>query len=269
VVLTAACAAATLVNPYFTSLYGVVYEYVTQTAPFQAVVDELTAPSFRSVQDWAGLALFGAAAFALGRRRKPSAFDVLLLAATAVLAFRAKRDFWFLAVTALAILAKDFPAPVPRPRRLRVELVGGLAFSAVAVVLFGWALLAQDDFLQKDMEKSFPVKAVAFVKEHGYPGPLFNHFGWGGYLIWNLPGLPVSIDGRTNLYGPQRIGQVFNTTRGLPGWDADPNLRAANVVILDRNLPLAELLRLDKRRFEKVYEDAPEDGIAIVFLARK
>jgi hypothetical protein len=267
-VLTAACAAATLLNPHGPSLYGVVYEYATQAAPFQTVVDELSAPSFRFIQDWAGLALFGAAAFALGRRRKASAFGVLLLAAAAVLAFRAKRDFWFVAVTALALLARSFPASAPRPRRLPVELVGGLGFAAVAVVLFGWALLAQDYFLQKDLEKTFPVKAVAFVKEKGYRGPLFNHFGWGGYLIWALPELPVSIDGRTNLYGPQRISQVFHTARGLPGWRTDPNLVAAQVVLLDRNLPLAELLRLDSR-FEKVYEDDPQDGIAVVFVARR
>ncbi len=32
--------------------------------------------------------------------------------------------------------------------------------------------------------------------------PLFNPCGWGGYLIWRLPNMPVSIDGRPNLTKP-------------------------------------------------------------------
>ena len=37
----------------------------------------------------------------------------------------------------------------------------------------------------------------------GPPGPLFNDYGWGGYLIWQLyPELRVGIDGRMAVYGP-------------------------------------------------------------------
>ena len=44
----------------------------------------------------------------------------------------------------------------------------------------------------------YPARAAAFDESRGYGGPLFNDFNWGGYLIWRLPGLPVSVDGRTN-----------------------------------------------------------------------
>ena len=37
---------------------------------------------------------------------------------------------------------------------------------------------------------------------HPPAGPIFNHYDWGGYLIWNLyPSTRVFIDGRTDLYG--------------------------------------------------------------------
>jgi hypothetical protein len=147
---------------------------------------------------------------------------------------------------------------------LRIELVGGLAFAAIAVVLFAWAVLTQDSVVRPEVEGKFPVKAVAFLKEQGYSGPVFNHFGWGGYLIWSLPELPVSIDGRTNLYGDPRVIQVFRTAQGFPGWNEDPNLAAANVILVPRAMALQDLLGRD-RRFEKVYEDHN----AVVFLARR
>ena len=56
----------------------------------------------REVCDWLMLALAGAAFFALGRRRNLSAFDVLLLVAGTVFAFRARRDLWFLVIASLA-----------------------------------------------------------------------------------------------------------------------------------------------------------------------
>ena len=44
--------------------------------------------------------------------------------------------------------------------------------------------------------------AVSFLQAHPPSGPIFNHYDWGGYLIWKLyPSTPVFIDGRADLYG--------------------------------------------------------------------
>ena len=53
----------------------------------------------------------------------------------------------------------------------------------------------------------FPEKGVAFVQEQGLQGPMFNEFGYGGFLIFNLwPEHRVYIDGRTDLvYTPQMV----------------------------------------------------------------
>jgi hypothetical protein len=43
---------------------------------------------------------------------------------------------------------------------------------------------------------------VAFLQRHPASGPIFNHYDWGGSLIWKLyPTTPVFIDGRADLYG--------------------------------------------------------------------
>lgn len=44
----------------------------------------------------------------------------------------------------------------------------------------------------------FPVRAASFIKNAHPKGNLFNHFNWGGYLIWRLyPEHKVFVDGRT------------------------------------------------------------------------
>jgi hypothetical protein len=83
---------------------------------------------------------------------------------------------------------------------------------------------------------------------------MYNDFNWGGYLIWRLPRLGVSIDGRTNLHGEERIQQSMNSWSGIKGWQDDAELAAADLVFADVKLALASLLRKDER-FELVYED--------------
>jgi hypothetical protein len=116
--------------------------------------------------------------------------------------------------------------------------------------------------LDRDMAAVFPVAAVAEVKAKGYPGPLYNHFDWGGFLIWSLPEMRVSMDGRTNLHGD------LDAIHSLETWDAtssapDPELESARLVIGDRSMPLMRLLEHDPH-FQSVYEDQ----LAEVFVRR-
>lgn len=51
------------------------------------------------------------------------------------------------------------------------------------------------------MEQKWPVKAVAYLKLHPVPRPMFNTYGYGGYLIWQLDGQnKVFVDGRADIY---------------------------------------------------------------------
>ncbi len=52
--------------------------------------------------------------------------------------------------------------------------------------VFGWGI--NDDFL--------PVQLFDFMKENDIKGTPYNHFGTGGYLVWNFPGQKNFIDSR-------------------------------------------------------------------------
>jgi hypothetical protein len=263
--LSLACALATLVNPYYLRLFAVVFEYATQPGPFRFIY-ELTALDFRDLWDWSVLALALGAAFALGRRPRLSAFDVLLLGATAYLSFRAKRDLWFVTLAALAILTTATSRHVsptetfPMTRRRAAILA---AVVAVVIALTGCMRGLSTAGLEQAVAEKFPARAVAVVEERVYPGPVYNHFNWGGYLIHALPRCPVGLDGRTNLHGDERILRAERTWAGLRGWEDDPELNAANLVIANATMALTALLRRDGH-WEVVYEDA----VAVVFVRR-
>jgi hypothetical protein len=263
VAMTAACTAATLVNPYHFHLYGVVLEYGSHQAPMRWV-DELKPMEFRYPSDWAVLAVGGAAAFALGRRARLSAFDVLLLTASAWFAFRMRRDGWFLMLAALAVLSSSRPLDgYLQDLRFHKWQVAAAALLLVPVLLAVWFLTRSGDRAEPVLAEKYPTQAVAFVRQQGYRGPLYNDFDWGGYLIWTLPELPVAMDGRTNLHGDERIDRAMATWLGQPGWEDDPELARANVVIARVGLPLTANLRRDPR-FDLVHED----DVACVFVAR-
>ena len=131
----------------------------------------------------------------------------------------------------------------------------------MAIYLIGLRRQISEQQLESVVEQRFPVAAVKFINEKNYSGPLYNHFNWGGYLIWALPRLLVSMDGRMNLHGDQRIERSVNTWSGLRGWESDPELMKARLVIGGVNDALTNLMRMDSR-FKLVYEDA----IAVVFV---
>jgi hypothetical protein len=267
VTLSVFCLAATLANPYGVRLYAVVLEYATQPGPFRWV-NELKGPDFREACHWVVLGLTGAACVMLGRR-KPSSFEILLLLAAGFLAFRAQRDLWFLVLADLLVLASAGPAEVPAGERFSLSLRGRALVLAGLALLAGWRAWQQDlspAGLHARVAARFPVDAAAFVEKEGYEGPLYNDFNWGGYLIWALPRLPVAIDGRTNLHGDERIERFGRVWAGLPGWQDDPDLSAAGVVIAEADSALVSLLLLD-HRFRLAYQDK----VACVFVpsARK
>ena len=70
------------------------------------------------------------------------------------------------------------------------------------------------------------------------------------------------MDGRMNVHGDQRIDRSVNTWSGLRGWESDPELMKARLVIGGANNALTNLMRMDSR-FKLVYEDAT----AAVFIA--
>jgi hypothetical protein len=259
-----ACGAATLVGPYHIHLYRVIFEYVTQSGVFNAI-NELVAMQFRDPADWVVLGLTLVATFALGRQRPFQLFPMLVVLVGAALAFRARRDAWFLVGGTCMVLASSAAAWLPHDPIRITKLRAGVIAAGIGLLVagIGYAHGVSETRLRAYASERYPVEAVDFVERHQLPGPLYNHFNWGGYLMWRLPQYPVSMDGRTNVHLPERVDRSLATWAGAPGWDSDPELAQASLVVASVNVPLTALLRSDAR-FQAVYED----DVAVVFIAK-
>ncbi len=255
---------ATLVTPYHVRVYSTLIEYIQQTGLVD-VITELQPLPFRDPYSW--IVLFAAlgAAFSLGWQRNVRSFPLLSLVAGAFLSFRARRDLWFIVIVAVPAIANLLSTSCPTHRfpltKLRVALVAGAVI--IAVIVIGWKRNITEAHLESVVAEQYPVAAAAVVEDRGYQGPLYNSFGWGGYLIWRLRAMPVSIDNRGNVHGDERVRRSAETSSGLNNWDSDPELLSARLVIASVRTALASLLRVDSR-FELVYEDK----VAAVFVAR-
>jgi hypothetical protein len=262
VILTAVCTVATLLNPYHVRLYQAVIELPTQAGVYQ-LISELLPLSFRFPQDWAILLLFAAAVFTLGRRQRLSAFEVLLLAGSAYLSFRARRDLWCVVLASVVVLVGERPSPPPEEARFPITWRRALAVAAgvaVLMIALGWWRQLTEDHMRKAVADKFPEGAASAIEAEGYKGPLFNTYGWGGYLIWRLRDCKVAIDGRANLHGDERIEESMKTQAGFPVWEDNPDLKAAGYVILPADSPLGQILRRDAR-----FCLVSEDKVAVVF----
>ncbi len=253
-VIAAACFIATLVNPYGFHLYAVILEYSKATLTY-SIIAELQPLSFTALAHYVQLLLAGAAFFVVGWRKRLDPFQLLLLSLASVVAFRTMRDSWFLCIPAAACLAASRPEDAARqPSETPLENVG----LAVVVILL-LALIARDrGFARRDLDRaitaSFPVYAANFLHRNPMPGPLYNTFDWGGFLIWYLPQYPVAIDGRNDLYGDELDLRFYKSEMGDPSYLYDPYLNAAAVLLLQKEKPLAQALMHDSR-FRVVYSD--------------
>ena len=257
------CILATLGNPYGVGIYRVVHEYATQPGVFD-LISEFKAMPFRSPQDYGVLLFALGAVVVLARARRLELFEIVLLGYAVFVSFRSLRDVWVVVVVGSAIVASGLKGSDETRFVVPAMFAPWVAIATAVVVFLSFRLQQVDNkLLAAKVAEKMPVGAVEFVKAKGLTGPLYNDFGWGGYLIFD-PGLPVSMDGRTNLYGDERINESVATWGGTPHWAADPDLLKANLVIGPVGAPLAQLLRMSPR-FDLAYEDK----VAVVFVARK
>jgi hypothetical protein len=260
----AASALATLFNPYGARVYSTVFLYAGQTRVYDLIF-ELLAMNFREPEHYVALALVLGAAMAIGWRRDARPLWLIFLLAASLVAFRSLREVWFLAVVSACVIADGWQPPAgdaPRATPLRSRAMVAVWVLALIVASCRFYGLS-NDALEIQTAGSFPEAAVRYIELHHLSGPLFNDLSWGGYLIWRLPGLPVSLDGRTNVYGEDRILRFSDVWKGKPGWESDPDLARANLVLTPRDAAIASLLRTSPK-FRNIYEDAQ----AVVFQRR-
>jgi len=178
----------------------------------------------------------------------------LLLAGTAATCLHARFVLAFVPFSApwlAVILARWIPPYEPAEDKHALNAL--LMVLAVAGMVWFFPSRAK---LESVMEEKWPVKAVAYLKQHPAPRPMYNTYGDGGYLIWQLDGQnKVFIDGRADIY--ERTGVLadyLSISRLAP--TAPFLLNAYNIqsCLIGRDDALATLLAASPE-WRKAYSD--------------
>jgi hypothetical protein len=140
--------------------------------------------------------------------------------------------------------------------------------AAFGSYLLNWALLSlalvaagikmsqplSTELNEKVTADMLPVDAVRFLQTEQPPGPLFNSYNWGGYLIWELPDYPVFVDGRTDLYDDEFLTEYLSIFLAQEGWEEGLDRYQINLVLIEPESMLGRILE-EQGHWQLLYDD--------------
>ncbi len=256
--------AALVVNPYGLKMLLVPFQTVSIGA-LRDYIQEWNSPNFQQRETWPFIALLlGVLGAAGASKRRINWTDFVLVSGTAFMGLLAGRNIAVFAVAATPVLTyhldsiltergwmlQTIQRVTPRMARINLILVIVVLLGALAKVL----LVLTPKAVAADMRAYLPVGAVEYLQASSPPPNLFNSYNWGGYLIFALPGTPVFVDGRTDLYGDTFLTQYLQTAIGGDGWQDTLAQYDIHTVVIEKDSGLARRLR-DTPGWTEMYSD--------------
>jgi hypothetical protein len=269
------CTAVVPINPNGFRMFSYPYETLTSTS-MAAFIQEWASPDFHKITylPLAVLLLSTFAAMALSPSR-PRLGEIFLVLITSLGALRSARHIPIFALFAAPVLAKHLWAIAKqhewdklltgeeaRPTGLKLVINVVLLLVPLALgVSRVWHFATHQRFYVSIRN---PIAAVEFLKANRLPGPVYNRYGWGGYLIYQLyPEYRVYIDGRADVYGDAFFTEAMHTYDGILDFREAFDRYGIRTVIIDSDSALSTILRHDNE-WTKVYEDTQ----AVIFCRR-
>jgi hypothetical protein len=192
---------ALTVTPYGTELAAVPFRFMFSLPLVKTGIQEWQPMSFNTL--YGGVFLF----LALGLLVLQTFFEatwrleevLLLLGAIAMTCVHAR--FVLLFVPFAAPLLATFLARWIEPYERSIDKFALNGFLMAGMVLAIVHYFPSRANLDRGIAQKFPVRAVQYLRQHPVPGPMFNAYFFGGYLVSELgPQQRVFIDGRAELY---------------------------------------------------------------------
>lgn len=292
-IITAASALVVMIHPYGMGIWKVAFETVNIKA-LQSFIEEWASPNFHIAAQqpfvWMLLILMMVVWIA---KEKMDWSEILPVLAFSYACFMARRNFGPFAIVAAPVLTKylsktlmiwtDAIQPwiknIQKKFRLSDEqarkliegdpgkskpinlLVTGLLLGVCLMKLF---VVSYPPSVEKWNELIFPVTGSSWIEEHYPDSKVFNSYTWGGYMMWAMPDHPVFVDGRTDLYGDEIIGEWISVVQGDEGWQDILDKWGVDLVFIEPEQPVAKLMP-----FTSKWNEVYRDDLSVVFVREK
>lgn len=176
-------------NPH--GLKMISYPYVNMGDSLMiSSIQEWASPSLNNTSDYGDFLLLGVVILVMiVTKKKIRLVDLLLLGALLVLGFKSLKFtplLYIVATFSIFNMIEEFKFDIPKV--LTIAII-------VTLVISGGILTPR--LITNYQKKVLPDEVIDYIKEKG-PERLYNHYGYGGYLIYH--DIPVFIDGRADMY---------------------------------------------------------------------
>jgi hypothetical protein len=277
--LTAACTAASLVNPYGYRLHQHVLEYL-RSDWIKRIVQEFQSPSFRNenMMQFEVLLIGGlvAAGFLFRKRRIIEGLWILFFAHEAL---SSQRHVPIFVIVAAPVIAEEVSqwwgdwtakagktSPLAIINQMSADFVAGFRRTSlwpvtvvIALIFIGRPIAWPKDF----PEETFPVKIVHAHESEIFASRTLTTDQWADYLIFLNPRYKVFVDGRSDFYGPEIGDQFLHLIAGQSDWKQTMEKYGFTLVLLPKETALVQLLQTQP---EWLVSDRDDKNM---FLARK
>ena len=248
--------AVTFINPSGVYLWGTSVGYVSNEFMTSHTVEYIS-PNFHEKDMWPFLFMVAFALFALMQERKVQVREALLLAGWTAMSLYSVRNMPLFAVITAPIYGAliqpwaekmlNWTKPAAGPRESE-NILRGYVWVVVAVLFFGFVLWRGIPIDQKGTGNVFlpdkmPVQAVDWLEKNPQDGKMFNHFIWGGYILYRMwPHETVFIDGQTDFYGEALMREYYDVIDLNANWEDVLAKHAVSWMLIPRNEGLAKYL---------------------------
>ena len=264
--VTALCLLASLINPYGYHILLFPFNLVSNRFLMDHV-SEFISPNFHEIVPFKYLLFLMIAFLALSRERLDIVELLLVLIFTNMALYSARHIPLFAIISAPIIMRQGEAILNGRHGvffdflKRRSEAISSIDKAAIgyfwpivgvlAVIFFA----AYGRVEYKFDPKKKPVAAVEFLKREHIKGNMFNSDEFGDYIIYAAwPDYKVFFDGRSDMYGTEKLKEYFNVTQIGQGWEKVLEKYDINWIIFDSNSILSRVL-IENDGWRLIYSD--------------
>ncbi len=260
------CLLVSLINPYGFHILLFPFKLVSNKFIMDHVV-EFASPNFHEVMPFKYILFLMLAVFAVSKVRTNFIELLLILMLTNMSLYSVRYIPLFGIITApilsrqLILILEQANGKFADFLKKRSDSISetdasarGFLWPVAAVVLIiVFAAGGKIDF--KFNEKTMPVAAVEFMKKENLKGNMFNNDEFGDYIIYSAwPEYRVFFDGRSDMYGVDRMKEYFKVLGIKPGWDEVIKKYKINWIIYNANSSLSVFL-MGREDWKLIYAD--------------